>query len=79
MEARATAHGWGRVFEPLRHEVRLIPPTHVKPFFERQKNDTADAEAIVEATLRPTMRFVALKTESVPAYRGCEEVIEQRG
>ncbi|ESZ10632.1 hypothetical protein X737_31270 [Mesorhizobium sp. L48C026A00] len=34
-----------------------------KAFIKRQKNDAADAEAIVEAAQRPTMRFVGLKTE----------------
>jgi transposase len=63
MEACATVHGWGREFEKLGHDVRLIPPVYVKPFIKRQKNDAADAEAIAEAALRPTMRFVAVKTE----------------
>ena len=67
MEACATAHGWGREFEKLGHEVRLIPPIYVKPFVRRQKNDAADAEAIVEAATRPTMRFVALKSEAQQA------------
>jgi len=67
MEACATAHGWGREFEKLGHEVRLIAPIYVKPFVKRQKNDAADAEAIVEAALRPTMRFVAVKTEDQQA------------
>lgn len=67
MEACATAHGWGREFTKLGHEVRLIPPVYVKPFVKRQKNDVADAEAIVEAAMRPTMRFVALKTEDQQA------------
>lgn len=67
MEACATAHGWGREIEKLGHEVRLIPPVYVKPFVKRQKNDAADAEAIVEAALRPTMRFVAVKTEEQQA------------
>ena len=49
------------------HSVRLIPPVYVKPFVKRQKNDAADAEAIVEAALRPTMRFVAVKTEDQQA------------
>ena len=53
MEACATAHGWGREFEKLGHSVRLIPPVYVKPFVKRQKNDAADAEAIVEAASRP--------------------------
>ena len=59
MEARATAHGWGREFEKLGCDLRLIPPVYVKPFVKRQKNDATDAEAILEAALRPTMRFFA--------------------
>lgn len=67
MEACATAHGWGREFEKLVREVRVIPPIYVKPFVKRQKYDMADAEVIVEAALRPTMRFVAVKTETPQA------------
>ena len=40
----------------------MIPPIYVKPFVKRQKNDKNDAEAIVEAAVRPTMTFVAPKT-----------------
>lgn len=47
--------------------MRLIPPIYVKPLVKRQKNDAAYAEAIVEAALRPTMRFVAVKTEEQQA------------
>ena len=64
MEACATAHGWGREIERVGHMVRLIPPIDVRPFVKRQKNDAADAEAIVEAASRPTMRFVAVKSRS---------------
>ena len=67
MEACATAHCWGREIEKLGHTVRLIAPNYVKPFVKRQKNDVADAEAIVEAASRPTMRFVALKSEAQQA------------
>jgi transposase len=42
--------------------VDALQPRYVKPFVKRHKNDTADAEAIVEAALRPTMRFVDPKT-----------------
>jgi transposase len=35
-----------------------------KPFVKRQKNDAADAEAICEASRRPTMRFVQVKSEA---------------
>lgn len=67
MEACATAHYWAREIGKLGHEVRLLPPAHVKPFVKRQKNDAADAEAIVEAAIRPSMRFVAPKTEKQQA------------
>ena len=64
MEACATAHYWAREIGKLGHEVRLVPPTYVKPFVKRQENDAADAEAIVEAAARPSMPFVMPKTES---------------
>lgn len=62
MEACASSHYWGREIAKLGHEVRLIPPIYVKPFVKRQKNDANDAEAITEAAMRPTMRFVPVKT-----------------
>jgi len=67
MEACAGAHYWGREIVRLGHEPRLIAPAYVKPFVKRQKNDAADAEAICEAATRPTMRFVAAKSEAKQA------------
>ena len=46
MEACGSAHYWGREIGGLGHGVRLIPPTYVKAYVKRQKNDAADAEAI---------------------------------
>ncbi|WP_373492086.1 IS110 family transposase [Parasphingorhabdus sp.] len=62
MEACASAHHWGRQFESLGIMVRLIHPRFVKPFVKGSKNDAVDADAIYEAALRPTMRFVPVKT-----------------
>jgi len=62
IEACASAHHWSRELQALGHRVKLMPPSYVKPYVKRQKNDTADAEAICEAVTRPTMRFVATKT-----------------
>ena len=37
-------------------------PEYVRPYVKAQKNDDRDAEGIAEATTRPTMRFVELKS-----------------
>ena len=39
----------GPALSELGHEVRLIPPAHVKPYVRRNKNDEIDAAAIYEA------------------------------
>ena len=62
IEACPGAHHWARELQALGHEVRLIPPQYVKPFVKTNKNDAADAEAIREAVVRPSMRFVPVKT-----------------
>jgi transposase len=62
MEACASAHFWGRSLLADGRRVLLINPWFVKPFVKGSKNDAADAEAIYEAALRPTMRFVPVKS-----------------
>ena len=62
IEACASSHHWSRELQALGHTVRLMPPTYVKPYVKRQKNDAADAEAICEAVTRVNMRFVPTKT-----------------
>ncbi len=62
MEACASAHYWARCWLTAGREVRLINPRFVKPFVKGSKNDAADAEAIFEAAMRPTMRFVPVKS-----------------
>ena len=82
MEACGSAHYWGREIMTLGHEVRLVPPIYVKPFVKRHKNDAADAEAISEAAQRPTMHFVAVKTEEQQArgmlFRTRDLLVRQR-
>jgi transposase len=83
MEACAGAHYWGREIAALGHEVRLMPPTRVKPYVSRgRKNDRADAAACREAMSRPNMRFVPLKTVEQQAalalHRARRLLIEQR-
>ena len=82
MEACPSAHHWARELTGYGHRVRLIAPHYVKPFLKRQKNDAADAEAIVEAALRPTMRFVEPKSADqqarAVAFRTREQFVKQR-
>ena len=67
MEACAGAHHWGRQSQEMGHEVRLMPPSYVKPYVKRGKTDAADAAAICEAVTRPSMRFVPVKSEAASA------------
>lgn len=62
MEACSSAHYWARELRSMGHTTLLIPPTYVKPYVKRGKNDAVDAEAICEAMSRPQMRFVPVKT-----------------
>jgi len=62
MEACATSHYWGRELIALGHNVKLIPPQHVKPMVLGNKNDYNDACAIAETVNRPKITFVAVKT-----------------
>jgi transposase len=82
LEACATAHYWARELRALGHEVRLMPAQYVKAYIKRNKHDAADAEAICEAVVRPTMRFVPVKTADQQAavllHRGRERLVRQR-
>ena len=62
MEACTGAHHWARQLNARGIEVRLIAPQFVKPYVKSNKNDRNDAEAICEAMMRPSMRFVAIKS-----------------
>ena len=82
IEACATSHYWAREITKLGHTVRLMPPAYVKPYVKRNKNDAADAEAICEAVTRPSMRFVAIKSEAqqgaLMLHRTRELLVHQR-
>jgi transposase len=81
-EACGSAHYWAREMEAVGHEVKLIAPQYVSPFVKRQKNDAADAEAIVIAARQPEMRFVEPKTveqqSRAALFRGRERLVHQR-
>ena len=85
IEACGTSHHWARELIELGHDVRLMPPSYVKPYVKRQKNDMADAEAICEAVTRPTMRFVPVKAPEQQSVgrrsqqRLCGQVLSEVG
>lgn len=62
MEACPDSQHLARVIQRSGHDVRLIAPKFIKPYLKSQKNDFNDAEAIAEAVSRPTMRFVAVRS-----------------
>lgn len=82
MEACGSANYWTRQFTPLGHTIRLISPQFVKPFVKNNKNDGNDAEGLVEAGSRPSMRFVSPKTieqqDIQSVHRIRERLITQR-
>ena len=82
MEACATSHQWARELRKLGHDVRLMPPSYVKAYVKRGKNDAADAAAICEAVRRPSMRFVPIKNaeqqSALMLHRTRDLMIRQR-
>jgi transposase len=67
MEACTGAHHWARALRALGHDARIIAPRFVIPYRKSGKNDGNDAEAICEATSRPAMRFVPVKSSDQQA------------
>src|SRR5207302_854598 len=77
MEACGTAHYWARELRALGHEVRLMPAQYVKAYVKRNKNDAADAAAICEAVVRPTMRSVAAIEKQLMAWHKSSPVSQR--
>jgi transposase len=82
IEACPSAHHWGRELARLGHMVKLMPPSYVKAYLKRSKNDANDAAAICEAVTRPSMRFVPIKSEQQQSglmlHRSRQLLVRQR-
>src|SRR6201982_3136620 len=82
IEACPSAHYWSRRLQALGHTVRLMPPSYVKAYVKRSKNDANDAAAICEAVTRPSMRFVGIKSKDQQAplmlHRPRQLLVRQR-
>ena len=82
IEACPSAHHWSRELQALGHTVRLMPPSYVKAYLKRSKNDANDAAAICEAVTRPSMRFVPTKSgqqqSGLMLHRSRQLLVRQR-
>jgi transposase len=82
IEACPSAHHWSRKLQALGHTVKLMPPSYVKAYLKRSKNDANDAAAICEAVTRPSMRFVPTKSEQQQSglmlHRSRQLLVRQR-
>ncbi len=75
-EACGGAHWLARKCQSFGHTVKLLPPQYVKPYVKGNKNDFIDAAAIVEASGRPDMRFVPVKSEQDQVLAVCHRLRE---
>lgn len=62
MEACGSAHYWARRLTGLGHQVKLLPPSQVRPYRRGNKTDKADAKALLEAFRNHDIREVPVKT-----------------
>lgn len=76
MEACGGAHWLARKCQSFGHRVLLIPPQYVKPYVKGNKNDFIDAAAIAEASGRPGMRFIPVKSEQNQVLAVCHRLRE---
>lgn len=82
MEACGGAHHVGHFCVEHGHEPRLMSPLYVRPYVKVHKTDDRDAEAIAEASTRPTMPFVTLKSleqlDLQALHRARERLVQNR-
>lgn len=62
MEACGSAHHWGRKFNAMGIEVRLLPAAYVRAYVRRNKTDAADALALLEAARAADIQPVRVKS-----------------
>ena len=77
LEACAGSHYWGRQFQALGHEPKLMNPRAVTPYVQGDKTDVHDASGVCEAVSRPRMRFVPVKSVEQQAMLAVHRVREQ--
>ena len=74
MEACGTAHYWGRRFGATGLRVSLLPPHYVRPYVRRNKTDSADATALLEASRASDITPVKVKSTEQQGLQGLHRV-----
>lgn len=78
MESCYSANYWGRLFNEHHITVKLIPAQFVKPFVRGHKNDKNDAVAIAEASMRPYLKYVPVKTVAQQDIQSLHRIRQRR-
>lgn len=77
MDACGSAHHWGRALREQGLAVRLLPPTHVRPYCVRNKADAADCLALLPANGDPHIREMPVKSVEQQAPQALHRVRSQ--
>lgn len=77
MEACATANYWSQYAQAHGHQTRLLHALYVRPFVRRNKTDTADADALIQANLDPELHAVPTKTTDQQALQALHRCRQQ--
>ncbi|PLT23608.1 IS110 family transposase [Pseudoalteromonas sp. MelDa3] len=82
LEACATSHFWAREIRKCGHQIKLIPPQHVKAFLVGNKNDYNDALAISVASKQHHIKSVCIKSveqqDNQAQHKARELAVRQR-
>ena len=70
MEACGSAHHWGRWFNRLGIPVKLLPAAYIRAYVKRNKTDSADARALLEAARCADIVPVQVKSLEQQALQG---------
>ena len=74
MEACGSAHHWGRRLEALGVNVRLLPAKYVRAYVKRNKTDSADAAALIEAARCADIAPVRIKSVEQQALQSLHRI-----
>ena len=74
MEACGSAHHWARTLMARGIAVKLLPPAYVRAYVRRNKTDSADAAALLEASRCSDMHAVPVKSVEQQALQGLHRI-----